>query len=128
MRKPFVTGILLVALLFAASACVGDVDEQSIDEESEATPIGDAATEEQLATEDLDVQILSEADLQDLSQELEPSLVGCSNGQIRVSQSICRSVCGSRGSKGIHSCDYRPPFVYAHCDCRSGADPLIRWW
>lgn len=134
MRKPFITGMLLVTMLFAASACIGDVDEQPADEAPEATPLDGAATEEQpateeqLATDDLDLQILSEADLEELSQESESSLVGCSNQQISISQNICRSlVCGSRGSKGIHSCDYRAPYVYAHCDCRSGADPRIRW-
>lgn len=92
--------------------------------------VGCTSEVEELATDDLDSEIASEADLKDLSQELEPSLIGCTAGQIDRAQNACRNTwCGSRGSYGIHYCAQRPAQarVYAQCDCRSGADPTI-WW
>ena len=93
--------------------------------------VGCTSEVEELATDDLDFQIASEADLKDLGQESEPSLIGCTNAQIDRAQSACRNYwCGNRGSYGIHYCAQYPVQgrVYAQCDCRSGADPTIWWW
>lgn len=88
--------------------------------------VGCTSEVEELETEDLGFRVESEADLKDLSQESEPSLAGCSDGQISIAQSYCRNIgCGNRGSYGIHYCAWYPAQGYfkARCDCKSGADP-----
>lgn len=72
--------------------------------------------------------LATEADLEGLNQSTEEFFVGCSNAQIRDAQAACRNTfCGSRGSNGIHSCDQnlQTRVVCAHCDCRTGEDPVI---
>ena len=91
--------------------------------------VGCTSEVEELATDELDLEIASEVDLKDLSQESEPSLAGCSNAQIDRAQNRCRNYnCGSRGSYGIHWCAQWPTYVEYQCDCKSGADPWDYWW
>ena len=91
--------------------------------------VGCTSEVEEFATDDLDFQIASEADLKDPSQESEPSLAGCSDAQIDRAQRICRrdDVCGSNNSYGIHFCAQYPNYVEARCDCKSGTDWYIYW-
>lgn len=99
-----------LAILLFAPGCATDTDDLQTDE----------AIDESAALD-------PEAAL-DIPSELDPlsdaaSLLGCSNQQIREAQARCRTLCGSRGSNGIHWCDTDLIVIRFQCDCRTGADP-----
>jgi hypothetical protein len=125
MNRRFASILALVLAVGGGSLLQVGCAEQEQDDER---------VSEQAVVDSSGFKLASEAEIETSNLEAFDALDhdagilrGCSNRQISSAQSACRSnFCGTRGSNGIHYCDQKTTFVEAQCDCKTGADPVIR--